>query len=93
MSLNFVFNMCSCDIKSHCHFHLFFIVRNGSAQESKETRLNVQVQKTGANVISLEIESTKQPESQEKKIWTRGEFTHQNCGIGGSDDNEEYRYK
>jgi len=53
--------------------------------------LNVQ-DKTGTSV-SPEFESSKQLESQEKKIWTRGEFTHQNSGIGGSDDNEDYRYK
>lgn len=53
--------------------------------------LNVQ-DKTGANV-SPEFESSKHSEYQEKKIWTRGEFTHQNSGIGGSDDNEDYRYK
>ncbi|KAE9533495.1 hypothetical protein AGLY_009133 [Aphis glycines] len=64
---------------------------NGSTQESKETLLNVQ-DKIGANV-SPELESTKHLENQEKKIWTRGEFTHQNSGIGGSDDNDDYRYK
>lgn len=48
--------------------------------------------KTGAS-NSLEPESSKNSENQEKKIWTRGEFTHHNSGIGGSDDNDEYRYK
>lgn len=68
-----------------------FVVRNGSTQESKETLSTVQ-DKTGASV-SPEFESSKHSDSQEKKIWTRGEFTHQNSGIGGSDDNEDYRYK
>lgn len=72
-------------------FTFIFIVRNGSTQESKENLINVQ-DKTGISV-SPEFESSKHLESQEKKIWTRGEFTHQNSGIGGSDDNEDYRYK
>jgi len=72
-------------------FTFIFIVRNGSTQESKETLSNVQ-DKTGASV-SPEFESSKHLENQEKKIWTRGEFTHQNSGIGGSDDTEDYRYK
>lgn len=76
---------------NHIAFSFIFIVRNGSTQESKETLLNVQG-KPGASVIP-ELESSKHTEGQEKKIWTRGEFTHQNSGIGGSDDNEEYRYK
>lgn len=67
-----------------------FIVRNGSNQESKETLLNVP-EKPGGNVPT-ETEPPK-PEGQEKKIWTRGEFTHENCGISGSEDNEDYRYK
>ncbi|KAL5238085.1 hypothetical protein ACI65C_005495 [Semiaphis heraclei] len=66
-------------------------IQNGSTQESKETLLNV-LDKTGASV-SPEFESSKHLENQEKKIWTRGEFTHQNSGIGGSDDTEDYRYK
>lgn len=70
---------------------IIFFVRNGSNQESKETLLNVQ-DKTGTNVFP-EVESSKPSENQEKKIWIRGEFTHRNSGIGGSDDNEEYRYK
>jgi len=76
---------------NHISFAFIFLVRNGSTQESKETLLNVQ-DKIGANV-SPELESTKHLENQEKKIWTRGEFTHQNSGIGGSDDNDDYRYK
>lgn len=79
---------------NHIAIEFIFIVRNGSNQESKETLLNVP-EKSGGNV-SAETEPPKpepKPESQEKKIWTRGEFTHQNCGIGGSDDNEDYRYK
>lgn len=68
-----------------------FIVRNGSTQESKETPPNVQA-KAEINVAP-EAESPKSFENQDKKIWTRGEFTHQNAGIGGPDDNEEYRYK
>uniref|UniRef100_A0A2S2PDK2 Uncharacterized protein n=1 Tax=Schizaphis graminum TaxID=13262 RepID=A0A2S2PDK2_SCHGA len=76
---------------NHISLAFIFLVRNGSTQESKETLLNVQ-DKIGANV-SPEFESTKSLESQEKKIWTRGEFTHQNAGIGGLDDNEDYRYK
>lgn len=72
-------------------FTFIFVVRNGSTQESKETLLNV-LDKTGASV-SPEFESSKHLENQEKKIWTRGEFTHQNSGIGGSDDTEDYRYK
>lgn len=75
---------------NHITIEFIFIVRNGSNQESKETLLNVP-EKAGGNV-TVETESPK-TESQEKKIWTRGEFTHQNCGIGGSDDNEDYRYK
>lgn len=90
MSLNFVFNICSYDI-NHDPFVFIFIVRNGSTQESKETISNVQT-KPETN-FPAEVESPKNFENQEKKIWTRGEFTHQNAGIGGPDDNEEYRYK
>ncbi|XP_025408435.1 uncharacterized protein LOC112682133 isoform X2 [Sipha flava] len=65
-------------------------IQNGSNQDSKETLLNVQ---DISGINNVEVESSKPSETQEKKIWTRGEFTHQNSGIGGSDDNEEYRYK
>lgn len=70
------------------------IVRNGSTQDSKDVNLlNVQV-RSGASISSVELESPKQLDGQERKIWTRGEFTHQNCGVGGADDSEEYsRYK
>lgn len=77
---------------NHIVFAFIFIVRNGSTQESKETLLNVQG-KNAETSVNPELESSKHPEGQEKKIWTRGEFTHQNSGIGGSDDSEEYRYK
>jgi hypothetical protein len=70
--------------------YFIFFVRNGSNQDSKETLLNVQ---DISGINNVEVESSKPSETQEKKIWTRGEFTHQNSGIGGSDDNEEYRYK
>lgn len=68
-------------------FNFSFIVRNGPSQESKESLLNPGISNF------LEPESSKRPENQEKKIWTRGEFTHQNSGIVESDYSGQYKYK
>lgn len=93
--------MCACTAMALNHVtfaFVFSIVRNGSGQESKENSSSPQA-KTAPTSFSPEHETSSNPpnrnsDGQEKKIWTRGEFTHQNSGIGGSDDNEEYsRYK
>ncbi|XP_050527279.1 uncharacterized protein LOC126897603 isoform X2 [Daktulosphaira vitifoliae] len=65
-------------------------IQNGSSQESKDFLLNVPIPNEGS--VSPDLELTRL-DGQGKKIWTRGEFTHQNAGIGGPDDNEEYKYK
>lgn len=62
---------------------VIFIVRTN--QDSRDTNLlNV------PSAPSTDPESQKQlSDGLDRKIWTRGEFTHQNSGIGVSDDNEE----
>lgn len=75
-------------------FEFILIVRNGSNQESKDINLlNVQI-RSGASTSPAELDSPKQLDGQGRKIWTRGEFTHHNSGVGGTEDNDDYsRYK